>query len=60
VRQLFIWGLSTGIGGAAGAKSVRIALYNSWNKLSANKKQKNGRGARDARATSPAAHSFPH
>ena len=33
VRQLFIWGLSTGIGGAAGAKSIRIALYNSWNKI---------------------------
>jgi hypothetical protein len=28
VRQVFVWGLSSGVGGAAGAKAVRIALYN--------------------------------
>lgn len=28
VRQVFVWGLGNGVGGAAGAKAVRIALYN--------------------------------
>lgn len=33
VRQVFVWTLGNGVGGAAGAKAVRIALYNSWNKI---------------------------
>jgi hypothetical protein len=28
VRQVFVWNLGNGVGGAAGAKAVRIALYN--------------------------------
>lgn len=28
VRQVFVWKLGNGVGGAAGAKAVRIALYN--------------------------------
>jgi hypothetical protein len=28
VRQVFVWSLGNGVGGAAGAKAVRIALYN--------------------------------
>ena len=33
MRQIFIWRLANGIGGAAGAKAVRIALYNAWNSV---------------------------
>ncbi|WIA42534.1 hypothetical protein OEZ86_008517 [Tetradesmus obliquus] len=36
VRQVFVWGLGNGVGGAAGAKAIRIALYNSWNKVNSN------------------------
>ncbi|KAF8059689.1 hypothetical protein HT031_005097 [Scenedesmus sp. PABB004] len=36
VRQVFVWGLKGGVGAAAGSKAVRIALYNSWNKVNAN------------------------
>lgn len=33
MRQLFIWDFANGLGGAAGAKATRIALYNKWNSV---------------------------